>query len=198
MKPAVFLDRDDTLNECGDVTPDGDFGDPERVSLMPHALEVCRALHRAGYTLVVITNQGGVARGKYPVEQVEAVNRRLNGLLEGLIAGFWYCPWHPLGTVPEWTREHPWRKPQPGMILDAADKLGLDLPSSWMIGNAVRDCEAGRAAGCRTILVPYSTEEKSVRSHDAIDFIAPDLRRASDLILNGSGRTTIRTSPHAP
>ena len=151
--PAVFFDRDDTLIRCNDVTPTGDLGDPALVELLPGASDAVRALKEAGYAIVVITNQGGVARGNHTCADVERVNARVNELLGGLVDTFRFCPWHPKGTVDAWAREHPWRKPAPGMILDAARSLGIDLKHSWVVGDAERDCHAGREAGCRTILI---------------------------------------------
>lgn len=161
MQPAVFLDRDDTLifnttlpapaNPPAGWKP-GDLYDPARVELMPGALEACRSLKAAGFPLVIVTNQGCVARGSATLDQVEAVNARVRQLLvsesgEPLIDGVYFVPYHPKGSVPEFTREHPWRKPQPGMLLQAAEDHGLDLGSSWMIGDMPRDCEAGVNAG---------------------------------------------------
>jgi len=178
--PAVFLDRDDTLVACRSVVSDGDLGDPALVTLLPGALEGCRALRRAGFTLVVVSNQGGVARGKFGVEAVEAVNRRVNELLDGAIALFRFCPFHPRGVVPGFITEHFWRKPQPGMVLDAAEILDLDLDRSWMVGDALRDCEAGRAAGCRTVLIG---DEWPDSGDDAVDALAPDLLTAAQAII---------------
>jgi D-glycero-D-manno-heptose 1,7-bisphosphate phosphatase len=117
------------------------------VRLLPGVLEACVELKGAGFTLVVITNQGTVARGGATVETVERVNRRLRDLLtvdgRELIDAVYFCPFHPIGIVPEYTREHPWRKPAPGMILAAAADMGLDLGRSWMVGDAERDIEAG-------------------------------------------------------
>lgn len=160
---AVFLDRDDTLMAANALPPPpppgavGDVCDPALVELLPGAMEACCLLREAGYVLVVVSNQGAVARGSATEEQVRAVNARLERLLiegEGardggaqVIEAFYYCPFHPRGNVPEFTREHPWRKPAPGMILAAAEDLGLDLSRSWLIGDAARDVEAGVAAG---------------------------------------------------
>lgn len=182
QRPAVFLDRDDTLINCRAVTPGGDLGDPALVSLTPGALDACRTLASAGFTLVVVSNQGGVARGRYTLEDVDRVNARLNELLERLITAFRVCPYHPRGALPEFTREHPWRKPAPGMILDAADALSLDLARSWTIGDAPRDTVAGRAAGTRTILISTAPAD------DSADFTAPDLTSAADIILRESRR----------
>ncbi len=161
MRRCVFLDRDDTLifNRTLPAPADppsgwkpGDLYDPERVELMPGALKACRGLHDAGFALVIVTNQGCVARGSATIEQVEAVNARVRELLVGedggaLIERVYYVPYHPNGFVPEYTREHPWRKPQPGMLLAAAEDLDLDLSRSWLIGDMPRDCEAGVNAG---------------------------------------------------
>lgn len=153
MRPAVFLDRDDTLMEARSLpappppAAPGDVTDPSLVRLLPGALDACRRLHRAGFTLVVFSNQGVVARGGATIARVEAVNDRLRELLDGLVEAVYFCPFHPRGNVPGFTREHPWRKPGPGMILAAAEELGLDLSRSWVIGDAPRDVEAGVSAG---------------------------------------------------
>lgn len=132
----------------------GDVVDPGLVRLLPGVEEGCRALKAAGLALVVVSNQGVVARGGATVEQVERVNRRLRDLLadptrlgHSLIDAIYICPFHPRGAVPRFTGEHPWRKPAPGMILAAAADLGLDLARSWLIGDAERDSAAGVAAG---------------------------------------------------
>ena len=157
MRPAVFLDRDDTLIACNGLpappppAAPGDLVDPAQVRLLPGVLEACTALKAAGYFLVVVSNQGVVARGGATVGEVEGVNRRVRELLtvegRGLIDAVYFCPFHPKGRVPEYTREHPWRKPAPGMILAASADHGLDLSRSWLVGDAARDIEAGVAAG---------------------------------------------------
>lgn len=146
---AIFLDRDDTI-----IQNDGDLGDPDAVVLVPDAIEALTQLHEAGWPLIVVTNQGGVARGCYGQEDVQAVHQRIQSLLEPTpILDWLWCPWHPQGTVPEWTREHPWRKPQPGMLLEAASRHALDLHASWLIGDQPRDIAAAKAAGCRSVLL---------------------------------------------
>lgn len=154
MRPAVFLDRDDTLMEANSLpapappAAPGDVIDPALVRLLPGAREACEQLKRAGYLLVVVSNQGVVARGGATTAQVDAVNTRLSQLLGvGVIDAFYYCPFHPRGSVAAFTMEHPWRKPSPGMILAATEDLGLDLARSWVIGDAERDIQAGIAAG---------------------------------------------------
>lgn len=173
MHPAVFLDRDNTL-----IANDGDLGDPEGVVLLEGVREGLGRLHRGGFRLVVVTNQGGVARGRYDEAAVRAVHDRLQELTGRPPLSFYYCPFHPGGTVPEYAREHPWRKPAPGMLREAANRESLDLESSWMIGDQPRDAEAGRAAGCRTILLADPTYAGGEADHVAADFL-----EAVDLVL---------------
>lgn len=156
--PAAFLDRDDTLIRRVGGLPTGDLGDPDAIELIPGAAEALAALRAAGFRLVVYTNQGGVARGSYPESAVHAVHRRLSALLseaglppsphtDGAIDAYRHCPYHPGGTVAPYAAEHPWRKPAPGMVLDAAASLDLHLPASVAIGDAPRDLLAATAAG---------------------------------------------------
>jgi D-glycero-D-manno-heptose 1,7-bisphosphate phosphatase len=188
---AVFLDRDNTL-----IANDGDLGDPRKVVVREGVPAALRQLREAGYLLIVVTNQGGVARGKYSEQDVDAVHQRIAELVDaeagydGLIDRFYYCPYHPEGTVAEYRREHPWRKPQPGMLVQAARDLDLDLKQCWMIGDQARDVQAGAAAGCRTMLVSADAEAgKAARPTRA----APDFAAAVKSILNGS----MKTSPAA-
>jgi len=148
-RPAVFLDRDNTI-----IHNDGDLGDPQGVVLLEGATEALGRLHAAGWPLVVITNQGGVARGRFGEDDVRAVHARIQELLGDVpILDWLWCPFHPQGTVPAFTQEHPWRKPSPGMLHEAASRHGLELDQSWLIGDQDRDIEAGLAAGCKTVLL---------------------------------------------
>lgn len=146
MNRAIFLDRDGTLNEEAEY-----LSDPAGLVLLPGAGEALKVLTDMGFLLVVVSNQSGVARGYFGIGEVEAVNERLAGLLRpygvhfDLIA---YCPHHPDHTGP-----CSCRKPEPGMLMDAARKLDVDLSRSWMVGDKLADVEAGAAAGCRTALV---------------------------------------------
>jgi D-glycero-D-manno-heptose 1,7-bisphosphate phosphatase len=152
MNAAVFLDRDNTI-----IHNDGDLGDPKQVKLIQGAASAIASLRGLGYLIVIVTNQGGVARGKYGVEDVDKVHEKITQLVYenagAKIDRFYFCPYHPNGLVEKYTREHPWRKPQPGMLLQAAKDLQIDMDQSWMIGDALRDIEAGAAAGVRTILL---------------------------------------------
>lgn len=155
MPAAVFLDRDDTLIANREVTAGtdhpGDLFDPALVRLLPGVAAACASLRRLGYLLVVVSNQGAVARGRCVTAQVEACNARMEQLLlqqAGVrFDAIYYCPYHPAGHVPPFNVEHHWRKPSPGMLLHAAAELQIDLTRSWMIGDAPRDIESALAAG---------------------------------------------------
>ncbi len=183
MDPVVFLDRDNTL-----IANDGDLGDPAAVRLLPGVAEGLLRLKSSGFRIVVVTNQGGVARGKYAEADVERVHRRVAELVDAASGGervidrFYYCPYHPDGTVPEYRREHPWRKPQPGMLLQATEDLRLDLDRGWMVGDQPRDVLAGRAAGCRTVLLAAKSEPEQDRN-DGGDFHVTSFPAAVDVIL---------------
>lgn len=180
MDPVVFLDRDNTL-----IANDGDLGDPAAVKLLPGVAEGLLRLKSSGFRIVVVTNQGGVARGRYGENDVERVHRRVAELVDASSGGervidrFYYCPYHPDGTVPEYRREHPWRKPQPGMLLQATEDLRLDLDRGWMVGDQPRDVLAGRAAGCRTVLVAAKAES----GEGGGDFHVASFAAAVDVIL---------------
>ncbi len=174
MDQAVFLDRDNTI-----IRNDGDLGDPEQVELIQGAASAIASLCGLGFKVVVVTNQGGVARGKYTEQDVEAVHERVRQLVAAQCTGaridrFYYCPYHPEATVMRYKKEHPWRKPQPGMLLQAAEDLGLDLTRSWMIGDQMRDIEAGEAAGVRTILLRADAEQLQPLDVSAIATVRSD------------------------
>jgi len=192
---AVFLDRDNTL-----ILNDSDLGDPGRVEVRPGAGTSLRRLREAGFRVIVVTNQGGVARGKYSERDVDAVNQRVAELIDaqaaatGIIDRFYYCPYHPEGTVPEYRREHPWRKPQPGMLIQASRDLNLDLSACWMIGDQDRDIAAGKAAGCRTILL---RNQRAEGLGPRPDFTVDDLAGAADIVLRNPRAPVPRPSPVA-
>jgi D-glycero-D-manno-heptose 1,7-bisphosphate phosphatase len=147
MIRCVFFDRDGIVNRpppAGDYVPRW-----EEFELMPGFAPVMRAARDKGYAAVIVTNQRGVARGLVARAAVEDIHRRLRQRLaeeHGLeLLDVLYCP-HEEGACE-------CRKPRPGLLLRAARRHGIDLASSWMIGDTDRDVEAGRRAGCRTILV---------------------------------------------
>lgn len=150
-RKAVFLDRDGTLTEPrhypsrpGDLVLQPDIGPP------------LRALQHQGWALVVVTNQSGVARGFFTLTDLEAMHERLGALLAAhgvRLDGIYACPHHPDGTVPDYRRSCPCRKPAPGMLHQAAHDLELELTRSWTVGDSPCDIDAGQAAGTYTALV---------------------------------------------
>ena len=185
-EPAVFFDRDNTL-----IVSDGYLGDPSQVVLVEGAAQAVAAIKNLGFTTVVCSNQSGVARGMFDEDAVQAVNRRVNELLghanpAAVIDRHEYCPFHPQGSVEKYRLESELRKPQAGMLHQAAKALGIDLGRSWMIGDAPRDIEAGKAAGCRTILFKDATLEPSPASAQSNgvtpDFVASSLTEAAEIV----------------
>lgn len=179
VRPAVFLDRDNTL-----IHDPGYLKDPHLVTLLPGVAEGLSQLRAAGYLCVVVSNQSGVARGLLTEADVAAVNERIQSLLAphgAAIDAFYHCPYLPgeEAVVTEFRRDSDLRKPKPGMLLLAAKKHRIDLTRSWMIGDSPRDVEAGRAAGCRTILI---AREGSAQS-DAADHVEPTFSAAAMRIL---------------
>jgi D-glycero-D-manno-heptose 1,7-bisphosphate phosphatase len=154
LRPAVFLDRDGTLNV--QIVRNGKPFAPERPEefrLYDGVPEGCRALKAAGYLLVVATNQPDVGRGKVPRAVIEAMHVSLLELIPE-IDRVEVC-FDPGQGEPSRRR-----KPEPGMLLDASAALGIDLPSSWMIGDRWRDVDCGKRAGVRTVFIDFGYSEK--------------------------------------
>jgi len=219
IKPAIFLDRDDTINRNADLPDEawagvkwGDLLKPEFALLIPGVPEALIALKDAGYTIVVITNQGGVARVGGTMRDVDACNDQLRNLIhrsnhtddelalfdDALIDAWYSCPFHPeTGVLTHLAVEHEWRKPHPGMILAACKELDLDPARSWMVGDKQRDLDAAIAGG-----VP---ESQTIRvAHDSP---IADLAHATRIILDikedqpaqaGQPISTVTLSPIDP
>jgi D,D-heptose 1,7-bisphosphate phosphatase len=182
---AVFLDKDGTLVQ--DVPYNVD---PQLIEPAEGALDALRLLGRAGYQLVVVSNQSGVARGLFPETALLPVEEKLRDLFAQAgaeLAGFYFCPHHPQGSVSEYAVECACRKPKPGMLLRAAAELDLDLARSWMIGDILDDVEAGHRAGCRSILVDLGTESLPTDPLRAPDFVARDTVHALEIVAGERG-----------
>lgn len=174
LRPAVFLDRDGTLNV--QVVREGKPYPPASVAefqLFPDVPAACRELHAAGYALVVATNQPDVGRGDQDQAIVEAMHERLRALVPE-IDRIEAC-YDPGRGQPSRRR-----KPEPGMILDAAAALGLDLTRSWMVGDRWRDIDCGQRAGLRTIFIDFGYAEE-LRAPP--DFTVRNFRAAATIIL---------------
>ena len=200
---AVFLDRDNTI-----IANDGYLGDPAQVKLLPGAGVTLASLRRIGYRIIVVSNQSGVARGLFGVGDVEAVNAEMGKQLRqqagAHIDANYFCPFHPEAVVPAYRGDHEWRKPRPGMLKQAAADFNLDLSQCWLIGDQPRDIAAGRAVGCRTILlrdlsVHTGTAPSAPPDEPEIqpDFVVKSLADAARIIVR-EGSHVIRESITVP
>jgi D-glycero-D-manno-heptose 1,7-bisphosphate phosphatase len=167
LRPAAFLDRDGVLNQ-----DDGFVFRPEALRFVAGAPAAVRRLNQAGYLVVVVTNQSGVARGLFD----EAAMERFHGHLRAELGrhgarldAIYACPYHPEGLVERYRRDHPDRKPRPGMILRALAELPIDAGRSFLVGDKPRDVEAAAAAGLPGHLFPGG---------DLDQFVAGVLRQA--------------------
>ena len=190
-RPAVFLDRDGTLNEMVyDETHgivDSPFT-PDRMVLKRQAGAFVAALNRLGYLCLVVTNQPGLAKGTLTLDRLADMHERMESLLEARDAhldGIYFCPHHPdpgSAGPAELAVACSCRKPEPGLIVEAAERHGVDLGRSFMVGDGVVDVEAGRRAGVTTILVAKMQAELLERMADRPDArpdcVAQDLEGA--------------------
>ena len=179
MKKAAFLDRDGVLNR---KAPEGQYVTRwEEMEFLPGAREAVRSLNQAGYIVVVVSNQRCVAKGLITASELDSMHARMRYEFEAggaRIDAIYYCPhdFQPPCSC---------RKPQPGMLLEAARKYELDLAESWMIGDSDHDVEAGRSAGCRTVRLIGSgkspSAEANVVASSLLDAVHKLLELQSDL-----------------
>lgn len=188
MKPAVFIDRDGTiLDELGYVVPGS------AIRIYPFSAPAIVKLTDAGFPVVVITNQGGIALGMYDHAFVDRTHEALAHALAkdgAQIAAWYYCPHHPDGKVAAFTRQCECRKPGTAMLESAARELNLDLSRSWVVGDQWRDIELARRAGARGILVRtgYGAELEANWPADVPrpSVVCDDLLAAADHIISSA------------
>ncbi len=172
---AIFMDRDDTL-----IEDPGYINDPEQVKLLDGVPDALIQLKALGYKLIIVTNQSAVAHGIVTEKVLGEIHDRLKQLLaekNAFLDRIYYCPYHPEGVVPKYRKESNSRKPSPGMLLQAADEMDIDLSQSWCIGNSRRDIEAGLRAGCKTILIDMPpSHQRQLVSSMSLEGINPDYR----------------------
>lgn len=170
--PALFVDRDGTLIENVPY-----LADPDGVRPLAGAREAIASFRAAGYLVIMVTNQSGVARGLCSIEQYRAVEGRVIDLFgAGAIDAVYACPYHPAGQAP-FAGEHPWRKPRPGMLLAATERFGLDLDRSLMVGDSLSDIQAGAEAGARWLV--HTSTGHGVAERPAVEAFAATLSDAS-------------------
>lgn len=156
LRPALFLDKDGTLLE--DLPYNSD---PARMRFAAGAAEAIRRLAPLGVPMVVVSNQSGVAFGRFDLAALEDVRERLCAMFAecgAKLEGFHFCPHHPEGSVAEYAFRCDCRKPAPGLLYRAASEHGIDLQRSWLIGDILDDIEAGKRAGCRGVLLCNGNE----------------------------------------
>jgi D-glycero-D-manno-heptose 1,7-bisphosphate phosphatase len=178
---VVFLDKDGTLIEDLPYNVD-----PQRIRLAAGAREAIALWGSAGWRVAVITNQSGVARGYFDITDLAAVSDHLETTIRtlgGRWGGFYACPHLPEG-VNEYAIECDCRKPAPGLIRQASADLGVDPRTAWFVGDTWMDMAAGRAVGCRTILVGREWRRAaSYPTHARPDHAVPDLRAAAEIVV---------------
>lgn len=171
LDPAVFIDRD------GTIIHDADYcSDPQQVRLLPRIVEALKRLKSQGFKLIIITNQSGIGRGFFSLEQYRSVEAEiLRQLGNDLVDATYFCPHLPDNGCD-------CRKPAAGMILQAAREHRVDLRRSFLIGDKESDAQCGRNAGVRTIRVRTGLDRETINS--VADWVAEDLPEAVDVILD--------------
>lgn len=182
---AVFLDKDGTLIDTYNV-------DPLRVTLARGAGRALRALKDHGFLLVVVSNQPGVALARFSLQSLACVERRIQERLASSaveIDAFYYCPHLPQAPNVRYAVRCLCRKPQPGLLRQAAREWQIDLTASWLVGDILDDVEAGNRASCRTVLVDTGNEaEWRLGAHRQPHHRVSTLHQAARLILAPAGR----------
>lgn len=177
---AAFIDRDGVINE-----ERGYVHRADQFALLPGVPEGLALLARAGYKLVVVTNQAGVARGYYDEQAVALLHAHMRQLLAAHrvhIDAIYYCPHHPEGAVAQYRQQCTCRKPADGMLRQAAAELGLDLTASVLVGDKRSDIEAGRAAGVAQTVLVESGHALDETARASAGRVAPDLRAAARIL----------------
>jgi len=180
---GLFLDRDGTIN-----VERGYSSDPDSIELIPGSAEAIRKANEAGLKVFIVTNQSGVARGFYREEDVVAMNKRLLDVLReagARIDAVYYCPHHPDTGTPPYRIVCSCRKPKTGMLQQAGNEYGIDLASSFVVGDKCTDVQTGRNAGCKSVLVltGYGAAElERCKTTGPPDHVAEDLLGAWNYI----------------
>jgi D-glycero-D-manno-heptose 1,7-bisphosphate phosphatase len=186
-KPAVFIDRDGTINEQL-----GYINHLSRFVILPGISEAVRLLNKNNWWAIIVTNQGGLARGYYPMELVDEIHAFLKSSLKeqgAIIDGIFFCPHHPAGVVPEFSTDCDCRKPETGLVDKALEAFDIDMSNSYVVGDRHVDIELASRLNLKGVLVKtgygqgeleYIIPEKRLKP----DHVAEDLLDAVKWILN--------------
>lgn len=195
MRKAVFLDRDGTINAMVHRSSPG-VGDspwsPDEFELLPGVGEALRRVNTAGMLAVVASNQPGIAKGQFTIEALEAITVRMHQELARYgahVDAVLYCLHHPEAILEQYRVQCRCRKPKPGLLEEAARTFGVDLKASFMVGDSLRDVQAGSAAGCRTAWLGERGSSSRLNEHEEgirPDWVAASLSEAIDLIIGAS------------
>lgn len=179
---AIFIDKDGTLIK--DVPYNVN---PSLIEFTPYAFEGLKILKKAGFKLIIVSNQSGIARGYFSEQSLAKMIKTIKKILRTKkieIDGFYYCPHHPNAKIKKYAIKCKCRKPMPGLITKAASDQNIDLSKSFLIGDILNDIEAGRRAPCRTIFMDSGNEtEWIVTDLRNPDIICCDLKQAAEEIL---------------
>ncbi|MDH5542753.1 MAG: HAD family hydrolase [Nitrospinota bacterium] len=186
---VAFLDRDGTINE-----EKGYIKEPSEIEIISGSAGAVEKLNKAGYLVFGISNQSGIARGYFSVDDVLKVNRRtieLVGEGGGEIIEIFFCPHHPEGSVPEYSMKCGCRKPGTNLITEASEKYGLEFTEKIVIGDKICDLELGKRIGAVTVLVATGYGASERKNLEEMQMAGPDLHaenlaQAVDLILGNS------------
>jgi D-glycero-D-manno-heptose 1,7-bisphosphate phosphatase len=183
MNKAVFIDKDGTLIE--DIPYNVD---PALIRYSEHAIKALKAFQENGYLIIMVSNQSGIAKGYFSELDLSVVINKIRTDLaeQGIeITAVYYCPHYPDTAFVDYAKNCDCRKPAPGMLLQAAKEFNIDLGKSWMIGDILDDMEAGKRAGCKTILLDVGNEtEWKFDKFRKPDFFAGDMDKAAWIILS--------------
>lgn len=185
-KPVVFLDRDGTLIEEVNF-----LLNEKQIKVWPNAIHAMKLLHKAGFVLIVLSNQSGVARGYLTEGRVDDLNRVVFSqmrMMGEVPDAFYFCPYHPEGRVEKYCKESEYRKPKPGMALLAAKEFDIDLRLAYSIGDKLSDVGVGLNLGGKGILVltGYGKKEKTKagKGDEPIpNYVADDVLEAAEWIV---------------
>jgi histidinol-phosphate phosphatase family protein len=186
---AVLLDRDGVLNEL--YYKDGHVGSPisaRQLVVYPRAAESVNKIRANGYEAIVISNQPGVAKKQFSFAELQRMNNKVKRALSkggAFLDGEYYCLHHPRALIKKYKVDCDCRKPKPGLIIKAAREHDLDLKKSFFVGDSLTDVQAGKAAGCKTVLIGQMTDmlNRMMKKHKAVpDFMITSLVEVGEIL----------------